>query len=77
MLEEVLGVRLSLALVESGQSDGGDLQQRDDDDKEAVRGQQDPRLFDGAAVAQERHQEDEGAGSDQNVGALFNYCRFC
>ena len=50
-----------------------DLQDKDDDEKEPVGGQQDPGLLYGPAVAQEGDDEDEGPGRDQDVGALLDH----
>ena len=64
---------LGLSLVEGSQDNGRDLQDCDDDDKEAVGGKQDPGLLDGPAVTQEGDEEDERARGDQNVCALFDH----
>ena len=73
--EELLGVGFGVLLLVSGESDGADLGHGDDDDEESVSGQQHSGLFDGSAVAQERDDEDEGAGRDQDVGALLDHRR--
>ena len=77
MLKEILGFFLSLRDVERGQNDGCDLQDCDDDNEEAVGGQEDARFLDGTAVAQETDDEDKCTGSDENVSTLLNHGRLC
>ena len=77
VLKEILGFFLRLRDVEGSQNDGGDLQDRDDDNEEAVGGQEDAGFLDGTAVAQETDDEDKCTGSDENVSTLLNHGRFC
>ena len=49
------------------------LQACDNDEKESVCREEDPGLFDGAAIAEETDEEDERAGGDQDVGALLDH----
>ena len=51
------------------------LEASDDDEKESVGREEDPGLLDGAAVAEEGDEEDEGPGGDQDVGALLDHRR--
>ena len=77
VLKEILGFFLSLRDVERGQNDGCDLQDCDDDNEEAVGGQEDARFLDGTAVAQETDDEDKCTGSDENVSTLLNHGGLC
>ena len=77
VLKEILGFFLSLRDVEGGQNDGCDLQDCDDDNEEAVGGQEDARFLDGTAVAQETDDEDKCTGSDENVSTLLNHGGLC
>ena len=51
------------------------LEENDDDDEESVGGEEDARLLDGAAVAEEGEHEDEGATRDEHVRALLDHRR--
>ena len=51
------------------------LEEYNDDDEQSVGGEEDPGLLDGAAVAEEGEDEDEGAARDQHVRTLLDHRR--
>ena len=77
VLEEVLRVFVRVALVDGDEDDSSNLESEDDDEEEAVGSEEDPRLFDGPAVSEERDDEDEGADCDEDVRPLLNDFRLC
>ena len=75
VLEELLGVRVGLVFVDGGKDDGGDLEEGDDNDEQAVRRQQDAGFLDGAAVPEEADNENERARRDQDISTLLDHRR--
>ena len=49
------------------------LQDCNDDDEKPIGGEKYPGLLDGATVAKERDDEDEGPSSDEDVRALLDH----
>ncbi len=55
--------------------DYSNLQHCDDDDEESIGGEEHPGLLDGPAVAEDGHEEDKGANSDEDVSTLLDHRR--
>lgn len=70
-------MRLGMVLVDSGQDNGSDLEECDDDNEEAVGSQQDSGLLDCAAVSEKADDEDKCTGCDENVSTLLNHGGLC
>jgi len=67
-------VMVSLRLVQSAQQDGGDLQKEDDDEEDAIGGEEDPGLFESATVSKDGDDEDESADGNEDISGLLYHC---
>ena len=61
--------------VGDGDDDTTDQQKEYDDEEDAIGSEENPGLFQGTAVAEDRDDQDESTDSDQYVCCLLNHSR--
>ena len=50
------------------------LQKEDDDEEDAIGGEEDPGLFESATVSKNGDDEDESADGNEDIGGLLYHC---